>query len=258
MDSTTSVSRGRGTKLGFSVPWWLYLITGAAWFVIAWVVLRFDLTSVAAVSVLAGVVILAGRVGGALQRVHRAGWRWLHAILGVVFIITSGIAFFRPGGTFAMLAAFVGWYLLFKGMLDIILAFATKAENDAWWLGLIVGIIEVCLGFWAAGRFGRSVALLIVFVGAIALTRGITDIVLAFRLRQAAAPMTMAGRPAASPHRRRRRTGGCVMVTADTPLPRPPTGTRYAIGCRATRSRRCRCGGAAPRYSAASSRSPSG
>jgi len=184
MDSATSVSRGRATKLGFSVSWWLYLITGAAWFVIAWVVLRFDLTSVAAVSVLAGVVILVAGLAELFNAFAAPDWRWLHAILGVVFIITSGIAFFRPGGTFAMLAAFVGWYLLFKGMFDIILAFATKSENDAWWLGLIVGIIEVFLGFWAAGRFGRSVALLIVFVGAIALTRGITDIVLAFRLRR--------------------------------------------------------------------------
>ncbi len=47
-----------------------------------------------------------------------------------------------------------------------------------------MGIIEISLGFWAAGSFGRSAALLIVFVGAIALTRGITDIVLAFRLRK--------------------------------------------------------------------------
>ena len=69
-------------------------------------------------------------------------------------------------------------------MLDIVLAFATKVDNDAWWLGLIVGIVEVILGFWAAGSFGRSAALLIVFIGAIALTRGITDIVLAFHLRK--------------------------------------------------------------------------
>jgi hypothetical protein len=47
-----------------------------------------------------------------------------------------------------------------------------------------VGIIEVFLGFWAAGSYGRSATLLIVFIGAIALTRGITDIVLAFHLRK--------------------------------------------------------------------------
>jgi uncharacterized membrane protein HdeD (DUF308 family) len=169
---------------GLHVAWWIYLITGALWFVFAWVVLRFDLRSVAAVSVLAGIVILTAGLAELFNAFVAPSWRWLHAILGAVFVITGIIAFFRPGGTFAMLAAFVGWYLLFKGMLDIVLAFATKDVNDAWWLGLIIGIVEVVLGFWAAGSYGRSVTLLIVFVGAIALTRGITDIVLAFRLRQ--------------------------------------------------------------------------
>jgi len=179
MDSTSSTVR----RAGFSVPWWLFLVTSACWFIIAWVVLRFDLRSVTAISVLAGIVILAAGIAELFNAFTAPGWRWLHAVLGGVFVITGLIAFFRPGGTFAMLAALVGWYLLFKGMMDIILAFATKDVNDAWWLGLVVGIIEVGLGFWAAGSFGRSAGLLIVYIGAIALTRGITDIVLAFRLR---------------------------------------------------------------------------
>ena len=38
-------------------------------------------------------------------------------------------------------------------------------------------------GFWAAGYWGRSATLLIVWVGVIALTRGITEIIFAFKLR---------------------------------------------------------------------------
>src|SRR5262249_2753026 len=137
-----------------SVPWWLYIVSGAAWFIIAWVVLRFDLRSVTAISILAGIVILMAGFAELFTAWIAPGWRWLHAILGAVFVITGIVVFFRPGGTFALLAAFIGWYLLFKGMLDIVLAFATKADNDAWWLGLFVGIVEVILGFWAAGSFG--------------------------------------------------------------------------------------------------------
>ena len=47
---------------------------------------------------------------------------------------------------------------------------------------LIVGIVEVLLGFWAAGYYGRSAVLLVAWVAAIAIMRGITDIVLAFRV----------------------------------------------------------------------------
>jgi uncharacterized membrane protein HdeD (DUF308 family) len=201
MDTTSALPRTQAPTMGFTVPWWLYLITAAAWVIIAWAVLRFDLTSVVSVAVLAGVVVLVAAVAEIFNAFAAPGWRWLHAALGVLFLITGFFCLFNPGSTFAWLAAFIGWYLLFKGMFDIVLAFVTKDEHETWWLGLIVGIVEVILGFWAAGRFGRSVALLIVFVGAIALTRAITDVVLAFRLRAVQHALTerprqpAAGRP---------------------------------------------------------------
>jgi uncharacterized membrane protein HdeD (DUF308 family) len=50
---------------------------------------------------------------------------------------------------------------------------------------LVSGIIELALGFWAAGYYGRSAVLLVAWVAAIAIIRGIRDIVLAFRIREA-------------------------------------------------------------------------
>jgi uncharacterized membrane protein HdeD (DUF308 family) len=188
VDSTGMVVRAdRPDPLSLTIPWWFYLISAAFWFIVAWVVLRFDLATVTAISILAGIVIILAGCAEVLNAFAASSWKWLHGLLGVVFIITGCVALLRPGGTFAWLAAFVGWYLMFKGLLDVFLAFATKDVNDAWWLGLIIGIIEIGLGFWAAGRFGRSAALLVLFVAAIALTRGITDIVLAFRMRRPAA-----------------------------------------------------------------------
>jgi glycerol-3-phosphate acyltransferase PlsY len=40
-------------------PWWIFLVTGIVWLVIALIVLRFRLSSVVAVGVLMGVVFLA-------------------------------------------------------------------------------------------------------------------------------------------------------------------------------------------------------
>jgi uncharacterized membrane protein HdeD (DUF308 family) len=48
---------------------------------------------------------------------------------------------------------------------------------------MLIGIAELLLGFWAAGNFGHKTVLLLVWVGAAALTRGILDIAAAFRLR---------------------------------------------------------------------------
>jgi uncharacterized membrane protein HdeD (DUF308 family) len=175
----TAVAMDRGR-----VPWWFFLVTGACWVVIAWVILRLELKSVGAIAVLAGIVILAAGVAELFSAFLAPGWKWLHGLLAGLFLVTGVIALMNPGRTVFWLSAFIGWYLLFKGFADIVLAFVTKAENDAWWLGLIVGIVEVMLGFWAAGRFTRSMYLLVVYVGVIALARGITDIVAAFRLRK--------------------------------------------------------------------------
>jgi uncharacterized membrane protein HdeD (DUF308 family) len=166
------------------LPWWLLLISGALWIIVAWLILGFDSTSITTIAVLAGAVILAAGVAELYLMIFAPSWKWLHGLLGALFIVTGFIAWINPGDTVFWLAAFIGWYLLFKGIADIVLGFLTKAENDAWWLSIVVGIIEVLLGFWAAGRFQRSLYLLVVYVAVIALTRGVTDIVMAFRVRQ--------------------------------------------------------------------------
>jgi uncharacterized membrane protein HdeD (DUF308 family) len=167
----------------FGRRWWIFLVTAACWLVIAWVVLRFDMRTVRAVAFLAGVVILLAAVAEVFNAFISPGWRWMHWLLAALFFVTGVIALINPGSTFVWLSALIGWYLLFKGIADIVLAFVTKADNDAWWLGLIVGIIEMMIGFWAAGNFKRSAYLLVVVIAVIALTRAITDIVTAFGLR---------------------------------------------------------------------------
>src|SRR5262245_3317159 len=135
MDTTSALPRTDAPKLvGFTVPWWLYLITSTAWVIIAWAVLRFNLTSVVSVAVLAGVVVLVAAVAEIFNALAAPGWRWLHAGLGVLFLVTGFFCLVNPGRTFAWLAAFVGWYLLFKGMFDIVLAFVAKEESETWWL----------------------------------------------------------------------------------------------------------------------------
>ena len=46
-----------------------------------------------------------------------------------------------------------------------------------------VGILEILLGFWAAGYFRGSAILLVVWIGVFALFRGLTEIMVAFKLR---------------------------------------------------------------------------
>ena len=67
---------------------------------------------------------------------------------------------------------------------DLQTSISARHEIEVWWLQLIGGIIEIVLGFWAAGYYGRSAILLIAWVAAFAIIRGVRDIVLAFRVRE--------------------------------------------------------------------------
>jgi len=44
-------------------------------------------------------------------------------------------------------------------------------------------VLEILLAFWIAGSFRNKVILLVAYVGIIALSRGITELFLAFKLR---------------------------------------------------------------------------
>lgn len=164
-------------------PWWLFLVTGIAWLILAKIVLDADLGTVAAISVMAGFLFIAAGVNEFAIAGVVPTWKWLHLVMGILFILAGVFAFIRPGTAFLSLAAIIGWYLIFKGFLDIVVSLSERHLNDLWWLGLVVGITELLIGFWAAGSPRQSVALLIIWVGAAALARGIMEIVLAFRLR---------------------------------------------------------------------------
>jgi uncharacterized membrane protein HdeD (DUF308 family) len=169
----------------FLPPWWLLLVTGIAWMVVAIVLLRFDYVSVYSISLLFGfVAIAAGMIEIGVIFMAQGWWKLLHAILSLVFLVAGVLAFVNPGGTFVSLAAVFSFVLIFAGAFDIIVSIEARKDVEVWWLQLIGGIVELVLGFWAAGYYGRSAVLLVAWVAAFALIRGVRDIVSAFRVHE--------------------------------------------------------------------------
>jgi uncharacterized membrane protein HdeD (DUF308 family) len=165
--------------------WWLFLITGIAWLIIALIVLRFDITSIATVGALLGVVFLIAGLNEGMIAVVRPGWKWAHFALGILFVIGGITAFANPYNAFWALASLFGFLLVLKGSLDIIVSAMTKDVNEFWWLGLVTGILELLLGFWASQQFFPARAtLILIWVGFAALFRGISEIVVAFQIRR--------------------------------------------------------------------------
>jgi uncharacterized membrane protein HdeD (DUF308 family) len=178
--------------------WWLFMITGVAWLAVSMIIFRFDWTTVLAIGVLFGsIAIAAGVFEFFAGTASSGGWKVLHYVLGAVFIAVGVLSFFTPGGTFVALAALVSFFFVFAGAFDIVTAIATRSEIPYWWVQLVAGVFEVALGFWAAGYWSRSVILLVAFVGASTLFRGIVSIVFGFKLLQVHRETAGSPRPAA-------------------------------------------------------------
>ena len=171
--------------------WWVFLVSGILWLLIAWVVLRGNQTSIAAVGVLLGVVfLLAGINEVGVAAVVPGGWKVWHYILAVIFFLGALYGFFRPVNTFFALASVLGLILIFYGAFEIIQSIATRPVNPYWWLGLILGILLVLLAFWVSGSdrvyaLAQRTYLILFWVGFFALFRGFSQIFLAFTIRHA-------------------------------------------------------------------------
>jgi uncharacterized membrane protein HdeD (DUF308 family) len=167
-------------------PWWIFLITGVAWLVIALIVLRFRLSSVVAVGVLMGVVFLGGLISELVIASVRARWRWAHVLLAIVFLFAACWSFASPYDAFWALATVFGLLLIFRGSLDLIASISARDISPSWWLGMIVGVLEILLGFWVSQQeYPAKAALLLIWIGFFALFRGFSEIILAFELRTA-------------------------------------------------------------------------
>jgi uncharacterized membrane protein HdeD (DUF308 family) len=167
--------------------WWAFLVTGIGWLVFALLVFQWDYTTVYAIPFLFGVIALTAAANEFVSiAVSTTGWKIAHGVLAVLFVIAGIWALVHPHAAFTTLAAVIAFFLLAKGIFDVTAAFMTKEHFYGWRLQLTAGIVEIVLAFWVAGPFREKTIL--IYVGVIALIRGVTELFLAFKLRGTRTP----------------------------------------------------------------------
>jgi len=154
------------------------------WLVFALLVFQFDERSVHAISILLGATCAGAALLELLGVATSHGWwRVGRLVLAVGFGIVSILCFVHPGNSFKALSTIFAFYLLLRGLFDVVVAIVGR-DRPLWWLTLGVGFVQILLAFWAAGNFGNKAFLLIVWIGATALAHGVLQIVRAFELRE--------------------------------------------------------------------------
>jgi uncharacterized membrane protein HdeD (DUF308 family) len=166
--------------------WWLWIVFGVFWIVVALVILQFDRASITTVGVLIGLMFLAsGFQQIAISGLIEGAARWISLFFGVLLLVAGVIALISPEDTFAGVADILGFLFLMVGFFWILQAFMEREGNELWWFGLVAGIAMIVLAFWTGGQFfiERSYMLL-VFAGIWALFHGVGDLITAFQIRR--------------------------------------------------------------------------
>ena len=168
--------------------WWAWLVMGILWIVASIVILQFRQASVTLVGIIFGILLLAAGIQELVLAAVYGCWRWLWAAFGIIFIAGGLYALIFPVRTFLAIAGAMGFLFTLVGIFWMIEAFATRATNSVWWVGLISGPLMILLGFWASGQFLATQAYaLLIFVGLWALAHGIIDIIKAFVIKESGA-----------------------------------------------------------------------
>ena len=171
--------------------WWVFLVTGIGWLLLAWLVLRMDITSIAAVGVLLGVVFFAAAINEAgLGSLMSGGWKVLHYVMSFIFFLGGLWSLIQPINSFFALVSVLGLILIFYGAFEIARAVSSRDVNPYWWIGLVTGILLLLLAFWVSGSdrvyaLAQRTYLILFWVGFFALFKGITQVVMAFGIRHA-------------------------------------------------------------------------
>jgi uncharacterized membrane protein HdeD (DUF308 family) len=163
--------------------WWLWLVFGILWIIVALVVLQFSESSFALIGVMIGAMFIGAGVQYMALSTLAPKWRWVWALLGALLIIWGVVAIFNPVQTFNEFADILGFIFLLVAFIWFVQAFSERDHNDLWWLGLVSGTLMLVIAFIAAGSDVNVKAnLLVLFVGLWALMSGIVDLVRAFQL----------------------------------------------------------------------------
>ena len=101
--------------------WWLLLIAGVAWILIAVVILRFSFATAEAVAMLFGAVCLvAAAVEVVVGALSSRGWRAARWSLAVVFVVVGIVAFLAVRATVVGLAAVMSVLFIFWGAFGVL------------------------------------------------------------------------------------------------------------------------------------------
>jgi uncharacterized membrane protein HdeD (DUF308 family) len=163
--------------------WWTFLVAGLISVVAGGIILSTDWTLdnltffIGALLVIRGLfMVISLPLDGSIRTT---------AVVAGLLEIGVGVAVFVwPSPTLRVLAAFIGWLLLFRGTLTIAGSIGARSFMPYWGLILAVGILEAVVAIWLLSQPGLTLVATVLAIGIAVAVYGVVLIAVSFQLKR--------------------------------------------------------------------------
>jgi uncharacterized membrane protein HdeD (DUF308 family) len=182
INPNTQQSWVRNSVKAVSSNWWLLLLNGIVGVVAGGLILAIDWT-IADLAVFIGVLLFVRGIFTAFSLPLNSTARMWTVVMGLLEIGTGVAIFVWPNPTLLVVAALIGWWVLFSGVMTIGGSIATRHVMPYWGLALTLGIVETVLAFYLLGQPGLTLLTAVLAVGIWSTFYGVMEIAVAFEVK---------------------------------------------------------------------------
>ncbi len=101
-------------------------------------------------------------------------------VRGIAGILFGIVAVFWPGLTLVTLVYIFSVYVLISGVVGIITGVSHLVKGNKWFLGLLLGFVELGVGIYLVRHPLVTFATLILLIGLVFIARGVFEVVMGF------------------------------------------------------------------------------
>ena len=167
------------TDAGSGRGWFIAL--GVVLFILGLVALFNAVDATLVTTIIVGWLLVIGGIAnivGAFMSSAGGWWRLLQGLLGILYIVVGFDIIADPLAGAIVLTVVIGAVLIADGIFRIVASFMDRASNSVWMI--ILGIVNILLGFWIWTGIPVSGIVIGVFVGLQLLIAGMAWIIAGF------------------------------------------------------------------------------
>jgi uncharacterized membrane protein HdeD (DUF308 family) len=163
---------GRDVVKSVSSGWWVLLLSGIVSIVAGGFILLID-WSLNDLAVFLGALFIVRGIFNMLSLPLDGSVRGWAVAFGLIEVGVGIAVLVWPDPTLLVVAAFIGWWILFSGVMTIVGSISARRVLPYWGLFLALGIVEAVLAVWLLERPGLTLLATVLAIGLWSIIYGI-------------------------------------------------------------------------------------